>query len=296
MAASPPINITGTPCFTLLVQDRPILCSQRVIASSTLFMDMVELVEDTTSPIPIPSFISRQIMLDLVEMVEKGDWECAHLILVSLSYLLDFLIAVDFLGCDKMKCVIEEKVKDKLSDSNWVDVLNYTKNILGLDTTVKDTIEFLCRRLMEMVGAKDTLNMQYDPFQDDYEQFSPDLMKILMGSESLGSCFKFCILRKWAGRNLDKQENAFDMLVKIQFKDLDDVKMGDIENEVKNWEMSNEHLESFRRVLETAKKERDFESLMKEEFDKKKKMQRHDHFLNRMVFGIPGDPDFLFEL
>ena len=136
-AASPAISMTGGACYTLLVQGKPILCSRRVIASSSLFMDMVELVEDAASPIPIPAFISRQIMLDLVEMVEKGDWECAHLILVSLSYLLDFLIAVDFLGCDRLKGVVEDKVKDKLSDNNWVDVLNYTKNILGLDTTVK---------------------------------------------------------------------------------------------------------------------------------------------------------------
>ena len=133
-AASPAISMTGGACYTLLVQGKPILCSRRVIASSSLFM---ELVEDTASPIPIPAFIPRQIMLDLVEMVEKGDWECAHLILVSLSYLLDFLIAVDFLGCDRLKGVVEDKVKDKLSDNNWVDVLNYTKNILGLDTTVK---------------------------------------------------------------------------------------------------------------------------------------------------------------
>ena len=298
MAASPspPINMPGSSCFTLLVQGRPILCSQRVIASSTLFMDMVELVEDTASPIPIPAFISRQIMLDLVEMVEKGDWECAHLVLVSLSYLLDFLIAVDFLGCDKLKCVIEEKVKDKLNDSNWIDVLNYTKNILGLDTTVKDAIEFLCKRLLEMVGTKDTLNIQADPYQDDYEQFSPDIMKIVMESESLGSCFKFCILRKWAGKNLEKQESTFYMLVKIKFKDLDDVKMGEIESEVKKWDLSDELLEMFLRLLDTAKKERELESLMKEQLDKRKQLQRHEHFLNRMVFGIPGDPEFLLEL
>ena len=109
-AASPAISMPGGACYTLLVQGKPILCSRRVIASSSLFMDMVELVEDTASPIPIPAFISRQIMLDLVEMVEKGDWECAHLILVSLSYLLDFLIAVDFLGCDRIKGVVEDKV------------------------------------------------------------------------------------------------------------------------------------------------------------------------------------------
>jgi len=296
MATSPPISVPSTPCFTLLVQDKPIHCSQRVIASSSLFMDMVELVEDATSPIPIPAFISRQIMLDLVEMVEKGDWECAHLILVSLSYLLDFLIAVDFLGCDKLKCVIEEKVKDKLSDSNWLDVLNYTKNILGLDNTVKDTIEYLCKRLMQFTGAKDTLYLQSDPYQNEYEQFSPDLMKILMKSDGLGSCFKFCILRKWNYKNFDEQESTFNMLVEIQFKDLDDIKMGEIESEVKKWDISDENFECFKNVIKTAKKDRDMESLMREEFDKAKKLQRHEHFLNRMVFGIPGDPDFLFEL
>ena len=58
--------------FTLFVQDRTILCSRRV--SSSLFMAMCELVE-YSSPIPIAAFISRQIMLDQVEMVEKGDWE-----------------------------------------------------------------------------------------------------------------------------------------------------------------------------------------------------------------------------
>jgi len=235
-------------------------------------------------------------MLDLVEMVEKGDWECAHLILVSLSYLLDFLIAVDFLGCDKLKCVIEEKVKDKLSDSNWLDVLNYTKNILGLDNTVKDTIEYLCKRLMQFTGAKDTLYLQSDPYQNEYEQFSPDLMKILMKSDGLGSCFKFCILRKWNYKNFDEQESTFNMLVEIQFKDLDDIKMGEIESEVKKWDISDENFECFKNVIKTAKKDRDMESLMREEFDKAKKLQRHEHFLNRMVFGIPGDPDFLFEL
>ena len=30
-------------------------------------------------PIPVPEFISRQIVLDWVEIVEKEDSECAHL-------------------------------------------------------------------------------------------------------------------------------------------------------------------------------------------------------------------------
>ena len=39
------INIPPPPSFTLLVHGRPIHCSRRVIACSSLFMDMVELVD-----------------------------------------------------------------------------------------------------------------------------------------------------------------------------------------------------------------------------------------------------------
>ena len=39
------------------------------------------------SPIPVPEFISRQIVLDWVEIVEKDDSECAHLGRKSLTHI-----------------------------------------------------------------------------------------------------------------------------------------------------------------------------------------------------------------
>ena len=47
--------------------------------------DAIRMITSLTpqSAIPVPDFISRQIMLDLVEIVEKGDTgQCAHLVLV----------------------------------------------------------------------------------------------------------------------------------------------------------------------------------------------------------------------
>ena len=39
----------------------------------------------TLRPIPVPDFISRQIVLDWVEIVEKEDTQCAHLGMKSLT-------------------------------------------------------------------------------------------------------------------------------------------------------------------------------------------------------------------
>ena len=62
-------------------------------------------------------------------------------VLVSLSYLLDFLIAVDFLCCDRLKASIEEKIREKIDENNWRDVLIYTKDIIGLENTTKAALE-----------------------------------------------------------------------------------------------------------------------------------------------------------
>ena len=39
-------------------------------------------------------------------------------VLVCLSYLLDFLKAVDFLGCEAIKSSLDEKIKEKINENN----------------------------------------------------------------------------------------------------------------------------------------------------------------------------------
>ena len=57
-----------------------IIVSKRVIESSQLWLDIVDFTDPKDdSPIPVPSFITKQMILDLVEMAEKDDMECAHL-------------------------------------------------------------------------------------------------------------------------------------------------------------------------------------------------------------------------
>ena len=73
-------------------------------------------------------------------MVESGDWECSNLVLVSQSYLLDFLRAMDFLRCEKLKVTVENKINEKISDSNWREIYDYSKNILGMVKTVRNVI------------------------------------------------------------------------------------------------------------------------------------------------------------
>ena len=66
--------------YELQVNKSRIKVSKRVIESSQVWRDMAEFTDPKDdSPIDIPSFITKPMILDLVEMVEKDDMECAHL-------------------------------------------------------------------------------------------------------------------------------------------------------------------------------------------------------------------------
>ena len=62
-------------------------------------------------------------------------------VLVSLSYLLDFLVALDFLCCDKLKAGVEERIKERINETNWREVLTFTKNYMGLSNTTGAALE-----------------------------------------------------------------------------------------------------------------------------------------------------------
>ena len=66
--------------FELQVHKSWVRVSRKVIESSQVWLDTIDSTDpEDDNPIMIPSFITKQMILDLVEMVEKDDMECAHL-------------------------------------------------------------------------------------------------------------------------------------------------------------------------------------------------------------------------
>jgi len=257
--------------FKLVIpsSNRPVFCSKKVIDSSLLLMDMLEYVnEEDPGPIPMPEFISRQILLDWVEMVEKGDTECAHLVLVSLSYLLDFLIAVDFLGCDQIKLSVEQKIRDKIDDSNWLEVFKYTRGIMGLETTTKDALNHLLTKIVKFYSDCEMVKSVQleDPFAVEYVGLDPAMVKLLLKSQkSVSSNVKFNIISRWVkhhGFPID-QVAVFDLLKQIKFKDLSDSSIESITSEVLSWNLTEEQISIFTDMVDEAKKERDAENEMR---------------------------------
>ena len=129
-------------------------------------------------------------------------------VLVSLSYLLDFLIAVDFLGCDKLKSSVENKIKEKIDETNWREVLSYTKDIMGLENTTKAALEHIMKDLVKLYNDMELDKEGEDPYILDYCGMSPNMIKLS------SDVVKMHLIKNWVRHNSfkDNQVGVFDLL------------------------------------------------------------------------------------
>ena len=129
-------------------------------------------------------------------------------VLASLSYLLDFLIAVDFLGCDELKPSVEDKIKEKIDETNWREVLSYTKDIMGLENTTKAALEHIMKDLVKLYNDIELDKEGEDPYILDYCGMSPNMIKLS------SDIVKMHLIKNWVRHNSfkDNQVGVFDLL------------------------------------------------------------------------------------
>jgi len=254
-------------CFELQVNKSRLKCSRKVIESSQLWQDIVDFTDpEDDSPILVPAFITKQMILDLVEMVEKDDMDCAHLVLVSLSYLLDFLVAVDFLCCDKLKAGVEKKIRTQISKDNWREVLTFTRDIMGLDNTTRAALEPIIKSVdyYYQIENKFDLDKEHeDPWSSDYCGLSVPVFKLVLRSKSplINEETKVHMLRSWVASNsfLKHQTAVFEMLQCLDFKEFlgPRKKIPEVTAMVKSWPLTEEQTSTFNSMVSKARREKE---------------------------------------
>ena len=137
---------------------------------------------------------------------------------------------------------------------------NYIKNIPGLDNTVKHSIvKPICVKLAECADDQENLSLE-DPYQHEYGQFTPDLIKMMLNEDCFGDWLKFSILRNWFRVNSEAKAEVIEMLKIIRFKYLEETEVDQIVSEVKTWNIGDGDEKVLNKMIENAKKERKLES------------------------------------
>ena len=137
---------------------------------------------DPDNPIKPKDFITKAMLLDFLEIIEKEDYECANLVLCSNNYLIDFLKAVDFLGDEKVINGVEDRIKDRINGDTWRDFFDLTVDVYGLNNITNAAL-----KCFNDIGS----------VLEDYEELSSSKLEWILNSIPEGkSGTKFQILQR----------------------------------------------------------------------------------------------------
>ena len=185
------------------------------------------------NPIKPKDFITKAMLLDFLEIIEKEDYECANLVLCSNNYLIDFLKAVDFLGDEKVINGVEDRIKDRINGDTWRDFFDLTVDVYGLNNITNAAL-----KCFNDIGS----------VLEDYEELSSSKLEWILDSIPEGkSGTKIQILQNWLMKNADKvSKEELCILLKCFCYEAsalsdDDVKL--LGNVVNSWSLSLEQKE-----------------------------------------------------
>ena len=196
---------------------------------------------------------------------------------MSLSYLLDFVKAVDFLDSPKIKAGLEDKIKKKINDSTWKEVFTATKDIIGLQKVTDLALGHLMKNIQSFfkeetkdldVTEAETVS---DPYVDDYKHLSPALMRQLLrqiekSKDNEVEWIKLHLIENWIKTN-GTEAGVTSLLAEVAFQDLKDLNKATCRAET--WGLYQEELSNFRQRIDEVKEEKEKELA-------RKRMKRED--------------------
>ena len=180
----------------------------------------------------------------------------------TVRQLLTIAKNLDRFCCDddlKSRVVLVEKIKMKIDDTNWKEVLDETMTIKGLEevamAALKSTItkvegHYRYRLLSQQV--------EEDPWVDDYASLPVHGIKLMFRSKFNNDCNKLHVLRNWVTRNPEHKAKVLEMLSLIDPRQLVMIKT---EKEaltamVRSW-LTKEQFSTFSRMLEEARRQQE---------------------------------------
>ena len=120
---------------------------------------------------------------------------------------------------------MEEKIKEKIDDFNWMEVFEYTKGIMGLERTTKHALEHLMAKIVKFYSESDQVKAVDDPFAPEYVGLAPAMIKLLYEFFH----YRKYMLRKKVGRIWAIWTNWTDHFSKRGYpycRDMDDKQQG----------------------------------------------------------------------
>ena len=165
----------------------------------------------------LPEEISYYEWADIVDIVQgNGDFLEARTVrqLLTIAKILD-----RFCCDDDLKSRVVEKIKMKIDETNWKEVLHKTMTIPGLKNVAMAALKSTITKIERHYSYRSlSQQVEEDPWVDDYGSLPVHGIKLMLRSKFKNNWKKLHVLRNWVTRNPEHKAAVLEMLSLIDLR------------------------------------------------------------------------------
>ena len=191
----------STNIHLLLDGNSVVPCTGTVIQSSELLKEMMQFSNGDTEPIPLPSFVTKELMQDVTSLC--NDFGNLSTIKSDIRYLIDLMRVTDYLAfCETTKFLLRI-ILGKLNTENCFEIFRLTNSAPYFNVITGASLHLMITHL--------NINYQYceysdsfqDPYVDRYKDMSFMELQLMVLNENTALITRISIIKNWWNHNRD---------------------------------------------------------------------------------------------
>lgn len=175
-------------------------CSYLLIQESNLLNDLITFTEGNNDPIPLPSFITEQLINDIISILENNDLQ--PLEATDIEYSIQMLRVSDFLDINKVTKSILPSIIDRLDHRNCFKIFSITNKSPYFQEITNSCILLMMSQLNQYYCNIVTAENHQDPFVDEYVDMKIyEIMLMIFYPNQPSTLTKIMIMKNWWNKN-----------------------------------------------------------------------------------------------
>ena len=177
-------------------------CPEVLTTNSTLIKEMLMFCDNTSEPVRLPTFITRDLLFEILKLLETKEDHEEFYYRSNIEYLLEVYKCADFLLIEIVCETIEKNINLRLDSKTCFEVYKMAKNIPRLSNISYEALIIISVKLENYYEDDVNICNCENTFYNDFCIFSfEDLMIIIKLMTKTSILSQIWCLQNWIKKN-----------------------------------------------------------------------------------------------
>ena len=177
-----------------------IMCPPLLVEKSHLLSDIKNIRDTASEPISLPKFITKQIILNVISILEDGNFD--KITNSLLEYLIQVEMTLDFLGIMDFSNLLLSLIADRISNENGFRVIKLTYRIPCFYNVTMKAVTIMMKEIQDYYNEIGFSEVIEDPFVHHYAIMTiVELKTLILYCDKYYTVARIVTFKNWIEKN-----------------------------------------------------------------------------------------------